>query len=269
MGNHRKLPRLGKRKKEVLLLLHMWLGATVEDDFPLGPDEIPVRLYTKGVFVEQLLANMSGVRHYLRPLDGMMLEIASDDVRAEYEELYNELQRRQWFLSCPVCIGKCAERTEREEFRFWQKGQRKWEEKELCLWKLEPYLRLKELDDCELSVRGKSVLGGFTSLRTTKAWKVRWGSLEAACYAAINALERDRYVWRRRFKSNRVNEVMKIGLTMRGLQYSRALMEEAFAEYAVELREGFAKAGLPEAEHNRLVAAFRPRFGLVRPAPSD
>ncbi len=242
MGDHRKLPRLGKQKKEVLLSLHIWLGATVEEDFPLAPGEIPVKLYSHSVFVDHLLSSMSGTRHYLRPLDGMMLEVARDDVRADYERLYNEWQRRQWRDPRGIDNEK---------------------------WRISALAELRGLDERELSVKGHSEFSNPSSIRGSKAWKEKWGSLEASCYAALNALERDGYIWRKRFKpKNRVNEVMKIGLTMKGLQFSRALMEKTFSEYAVELREGFTKSGLPEVEHDRLIASFRLRFGLVRPTPS-
>lgn len=244
MGDHRKLPRLSKRKREVLLSLHISLGAIVEDDFPLTLDELPVRLYSVGVFVEDLLTSMSGTRHYLRPRDGMMLEVAPDKLKAEYERLYNEWQRRHWHD--PKGLSDAQ-------------------------WRTSALSELRDFDRREMSVKG-SVKGGdaeianYAHLRSSKAWEKRWGSLEASCYAALNPLERDRLIWRKRFKAeNRVNEVMKIGLTMKGLQLSRALMEKAFSEYAVELREGFSKAGLPDTEHDKLIASFRLRYGLIRP----
>ncbi len=244
MGDHRKLPRLGKRKKEVLLSLHIDLGAIVEEDFPLAPNEIPVRLYSEGVVIDRLLASMSGTRHYLRPLDGMMLEIAPDKLRAEYGSLYNEWQRRH---------------------HYDPKGLRDRH------WRIDALSELREFDRREMSVKGSvkgsdAEIANYAHLRSSKAWKERWGSLEASCYAALNSLERDCFIWRKRFKpKDRVNEVMKIGLTMKGLQLSRTLMEKAFSEYAVELRQGFAKAGLPETEHDKLIASFRLRYGLIRP----
>ncbi len=256
MDDHKKLPRLGKVKKEVLLSLHIYLGAIVEDDFPLAPDELPVRLYSAGVFVEDLLTSMSGTRHYLRPLDGMMLEVAPDKLKAEYERLYNEWQYRQWY-------GPELKKTEDLPPIL--------DLEETKNWRTSALSELRDLDRREMSVKG-SVKGSdaeivnYAHLRSSKAWEKRWGSLEASCYAALKSLKRDRLIWRKRFKpENRVNEVMKIGLTMKGLQLSRTLMEKAFSEYAVKLREGFTKAGLPDTEHDKLIASFRLKFGLVRP----
>ncbi len=179
--NWRLLPRMGKRKRQILRALgaerYFWNlilepGSTHKK---AGFERIS---HLTALTPEKILASIAEqeekrfMPQFVTPLDGMLLTVASDEIRSNIKGIILKNDLLFVYPSDP--------------FAYLLKLQ----------YKLDDHLGL-------ITQRGEAELDIYITekllpLKNSNEFHKRWGSLRRSCYAALKALEEQKYIYRER-----------------------------------------------------------------------